>query len=285
MKKRVRIVASFLLLLLATGAYAQVDLLSGVNPNSVLTSTLIGVGSATLQDSYLSPLYYRGTGVQVLHERAYSLPRWGRGYSFQQYLKFNLASTKNPTQNNSTLGGMLTYQGGVLYRLPVESPLRLYAGAQAEATVGFIYNQRNGNNPATAKVMSNLRLTAMATYQFMIKEYPLLMRAQLSTPFAGVYFAPKFGQSYYEIFGLGNKHGIVRFGSFHNHQALNGLFTVDLPVRRATIRVGYLYDGMRTEANYISTHCSSHSFLLGYAKAFQVTEPKKRSRQLGQIYY
>ncbi|MGL5013854.1 MAG: DUF3316 domain-containing protein [Bacteroidales bacterium] len=255
------------------------------NSSSILTSTMFGVGSATIQDTYLSPLYYEGAGFQILHERVYSLPKWGEGFSFQQFLKLNIASTENPAQNNTTTGGTLSYQGGVLYKIPIDTRIKLYAGGQAEGVVGFIHNQRNGNNPATAKVMANLRISAMATYQFNIKEYPILLRASVSTPFAGVYFAPKFGQSYYEIFGLGNKHGVVKFGSFHNHTALNGLFTVDLPIKRSTIRLGYLYDGMKTEANYISTLISTHSLLIGYAKSFTVISPKRRNRDVGQIYY
>ncbi|MGL4993203.1 MAG: DUF3316 domain-containing protein [Bacteroidales bacterium] len=279
MKKPNKILLVIVMLLITIFSRAQ------ESNSSILTSTMFGIGSATIQDTYLSPLYYEGTGFQVLHERVYSLPKWGNRFSFQQFLKLNIASTQNPAQNNTTTAGTLSYQGGVLYKIPMESPIKLYAGSQAEGIVGFIHNQRNGNNPATAKAMANLRVAAMATYQLNIKQYPILIRASISTPFAGIYFAPKFGQSYYEIFGLGNKHGVVKFGSFHNHLALNSLVTIDLPIKKSTIRVGYMYDGMKTEANYISTLLSTHSLLIGYAKSFTVISPKKRNRDIGQMYY
>lgn len=58
-------------------------------------------------------------------------------------------------------------------------------------------------------------------------------------PFAGMFFGPAFGQSYYEMFEVGNLEGTIHFGSFHNQFHMNNLVTVDLPLGRGALRLGY----------------------------------------------
>ena len=101
----------------------------------------------------------------------------------------------------------------------------------------------------------------MALYQW--KE--ITLRWQLTSPFAGMFFSPEYGHSYYEIFTLGNNKGIVHFGSFHNQLALRNYFTIDIPIRNFTLRTGYLGDYLRTDVNQLNTRIISHQFVIGLA--------------------
>jgi hypothetical protein len=134
-------------------------------------------------------------------------------------------------------------------------------GGGAALSLGGIYNVRNSNNPGSLKTAVNLQLSAMALYRW----NDLTFRWQLSSPFAGMFFSPEYGHSYYEIFTLGNNRGTVHFGSFHNQLALRNYFTIDIPIRNITLRTGYLGDFYRTDVNQLVTRIITHQFVIGMA--------------------
>ena len=92
--------------------------------------------------------------------------------------------------------------------------------------------------------------------------------ARRGTPFAGVLFSPHYGQSYYEIFNLGNNSGIVKFSSFHNKLAMKNYLTVDFPISKVTMRLGYIGSWYQSDVNGIHDHIISHSFMVGFVKEF-----------------
>lgn len=59
---------------------------------------------------------------------------------------------------------------------------------EACASAGFLYNIRNSNNPATAKVKVSVGFSGMAVYNFKIGRLPLTLRYQASLPVFGVFF-------------------------------------------------------------------------------------------------
>ena len=185
----------------------------------IINSTMLELGrTGRLYDSYLSMIGYAGFNVGLSNERL-QMARWGKNKVLsQQMVSLNYASTRNEAQNGKMIMGMLHYAYGMLYtaRVPV-SGLILYGGGQAEARAGFIYNLRNSNNPATAKVDLNLSLSGIAAYTFRIKKYPITIRYQMILPFAGMFFGLLFGQSYLIMFEVGNLEGTIHSGSFHNH--------------------------------------------------------------------
>ncbi|MPN54694.1 hypothetical protein SDC9_202371 [bioreactor metagenome] len=109
----------------------------------------------------------------------------------------------------------------------------------------------------------------------------------MTTPFLGVFFSPAYGQSYYEIFSLGNGKGTVRFASFQNQLALRNYFTVDIPLNNLTIRTGYLCDFYRTDVSDITTKIVSHQFMVGVAvESLNFSGSKARnSKQIKSSYY
>ena len=143
----------------------------------------------------------------------------------------------------------------------------MLTGASARLSGGFIYNTRNSNNPVSGKGDFDLNLSAMAIYNFKIKEFPLTFRYQAEIPFAGVLFSVHKGEPYYFL-TQGGSDGIVRFSSFHNKFAMKNYFTLDIPVSNFTLRVGYLNSMYRTDVNSIKTHVLSNSFMIGFVKEF-----------------
>lgn len=254
-------------------------------PWSVNEGTLIGIGRYNLMDTYLTPGYaynYTGPGIRVMNERMKMTRLANYNISRQQIINVDLAATKNGASTATDFAGFVDYTLGYHYHLPVLPNLKILAGSSVHGMAGFIYNTRNGNNPASAKADIDLNLSALAIYNLKIKEYPLTIRYQMEIPFAGVLFSPHYGQSYYEIFNLGNSSGVVQFNSFHNKFAMKNYLTVDLPVCNFTVRLGYLNSSYRTDVNGIQSHTISHSFMIGLVKEF-ISLGGKRSRNTHQF--
>ena len=236
----------------------------------VLTSTMFDMGrTGRLYDSYLSIMNYAGWNVGLRHERLQMSRRRPARMLTRHDLSLDYTSARNKPGNGVMMMGMLGYDYGLLYtaRMPVRG-LTLYGGGQAGTRIGFIYNMRNSNNPATAKVDARLSLSGMAVYRFRIKRYPLTLRYQLSLPVAGVFFGPEFGQSYYEMFELGNRAGTVHFGSFHNQFYMDNLVSLDLPLGRGALRLGYRNSVYSTRQDYIDTRIYTNSLVIGVTTEF-----------------
>ncbi len=257
MKKTALLFSIWIGILCVTVSQENRSLILPVDP--VNQATLLGIGKAFLNDTYLSPLRYSGISISLMHDRIKGTPHFNGSLLLQQQFLIQTAITKNPTASASEYYGDLDYRLTGFYPLFAGSNLRLYGGGGWEASLGGIYNVRNSNNPGSLKVSTNFNLSAMAIYNWKIFTF----RWQLSTPFAGMFFSPEYGHSYYEIFTLGNNKGTVHFGSFHNQQALRNYFSVDVPVHNITLRAAYLGDYYNTNVNELVTRIVSHQFMIG----------------------
>lgn len=257
MKKTALLFSIWIGILCVTVSQENRSLILPVDP--VNQATLLGIGKAFLNDTYLSPLRYSGISISLMHDRIKGTPHFNGNLLLQQQFLIQTAITKNPTASASEYYGDLDYRLTGFYPLFAGSNLRLYGGGGWEASLGGIYNVRNSNNPGSLKVSTNFNLSAMAIYNWKIFTF----RWQLSTPFAGMFFSPEYGHSYYEIFTLGNNKGTVHFGSFHNQQALRNYFSVDVPVHNVTLRAAYLGDYYNTDVNELVTRIVSHQFMIG----------------------
>ena len=236
----------------------------------------------------MEDMKYTGPGIHIMNERMKMVRLARHHVSRQQIVNVELAATENAAATATDFAGFANYALGYHYHLPQQLPdLKLLVGGFVHGMAGFIYNTRNGNNPASAKADIDLNLSAMAIYQLHIKNYPLTLRYQLSLPFAGILFSPHYGQSYYEIFNLGNASGVVQFNSFHNKFTLRHYITVDFPIRNITMRAGFLGNAYRTDVNGIQSHIISRSFMIGFVKEFITFKGKrlKNPHQYKSAFY
>lgn len=92
---------------------------------------------------------------------------------------------------------------------------------------------RNVNNVASGNVSLNLLATLSLSYDApLTPNFRLGASYSLETPFIGCRFAPRYGESYYEIYlRLPDLSHNVAFTSFHNHQALAGNLRINLTFR------------------------------------------------------
>lgn len=234
-------------------------------------ATLFGIGRVNHLDTYLSPLEYQGPQVTYLHETFRPLQR-NEHVVFQTTTQGDFSYTHNQAETAHDMGGSIRYDfgWGRRWRDILWKGLDLTAMGMAGGDVGFLYNNRNGNNPAQAR--ANLRLTAAlrADYRFKIRKQTLAFHYQAHLPLAGTAFSPQYGQSYYDLFDRGHYDHNIRFAHPGNALSLRQQFTLDLPVRHATLCLGYLSDLRQQKVNGLKQHQYGRAFVIGYVREISI---------------
>lgn len=241
----------------------------------ITRATLYGAGFTNVFDTYLSPQEYRGIDFRIVRESMRMTRLLNDHVSLQTLFQADLGYTHNKVDNNNTLSALANWNYGLHYHFPLTGNFKLLAGGVGDFNGGFVYNLRNGNNPAQARTYVNLAASGMAVWKLRVKGRPITLRYQLNLPLMGVMFMPNYGQSYYEIFTLGHWDGVVRFTSLHNQPSLRQMLTADFPVGRARMRLAYLWDTQQAKVNEIKTHTYSHVFMVGFVKELYLFSNKK----------
>jgi len=237
--------------------------------NNTITAS---IGSANMYDTYLSPLEYKGSSLRLNYEQMRRTTWFNYRFYKQQVFDIELAKGDNPAKNVSEYWLLANYRIGGHYSLYKTDVFRLGAGGLWDINGGVLYNGRNGNNPATARAYTNLNLSVIASYKLPW----FAVRWQIDTPFMGMLFSPRYGQSYYEL-SLGNTVNVVNFASLHNQRTLRNYVTVDVPIHKYTIRVGYLGSWYQTKVHNIQTHHYTNSFIIGFPIE-GVKRPKEKAK-------
>lgn len=234
---------------------------------------LVGIGRLRQQDTYLSPLHYRGPQLTFVRETFHPTRRCQQRIVFQSYLQGAFSYTENKPGTANEWGGRLGYNAGWHYQWTPLSGLRLMAGALVGTRLGIVYNDQGGNNPAQGRAAIDVSASVLASYHFRLGRKTLGVRYQALLPLAGCMFSPQYGQSYYELSEGNRDHNIV-FTQPFCAPSLWQLLSIDIPFRRYTLRTGYLSDIRQSHVNGIKSHDISRSFMLGFVKRFSLLSPK-----------
>jgi len=258
----------FCLLAFSTPAWSQDS--NEKSPKIITRSTMLGFGSTNILDTYLSAEHFNGGGFSFITtiERQRPENRWSTLMAHEA----NLSSAKDRTESREELEGAYNFYWGKLYSWHLlDDHLKLQAGGLVNASLGFIYNTSNGNNPAQARAHLNVMPTSVATYQFNLWHKTFTARYELALPLCGIMFSPNYGQSYYEIFSLGNyDHNIVPT-TFVSAPEWRHMLTLDIRLwRSATLRIGYLGNMQQSKVNDLRQHIYSHRLLIGFTKQFSI---------------
>ena len=253
------IISHLLFILFPLRAFAQ----EGCN---VTRATVFYGGFASQQDTYLTPLLYKGYQLSMLHEDLRATSIWKGHVSGQSLVQLDITSTKSASGKGRYLGGRLHYDYALHYNWLLNDHWRLMAGPQLGATLGVLYNARNSNNPAQAIANAHLNASAAAIFRFPFCRREAAVRYQTDFQLFGVMFSPNYGQSYYEIFSLAQPdHNVIATLPWKALRWRNQL-TMDIPLRRSSIRYGLFLD---TQSSHVNSLIQSHltaGFMLGWVR-------------------
>lgn len=257
----------FLLLLalaLALPLQAQEDSLQA--NRYVMRSTLYGVGFTNVLDTYLSIMEYVGPEIRFMRENMRMTKLMDGKVSSQSLFQAHVSLLETKAGHGEEIAGLVNWNYALHYQFRLNEKLKILAGPMLDMNGGVIYNTRNSNNPAQAKAYINLAASGMVIYRFRIGDYPMVARYQANLPLMGVMFSPEYGQSYYEIFSLNTGGKNVLFTSLHNQPSLRQLLTLDFPIGKVNLRVGYICDIQQAKVNNLKSHQWSHAFMIGFVK-------------------
>ncbi|MBQ9555510.1 MAG: DUF3316 domain-containing protein [Muribaculaceae bacterium] len=246
-----------LLLALATivGAAAQ----DGDTRRSVLT---VEAGYGSVHDSYLTPITYDGLdlGLSLEHTHWVKSGRWlwqlgvGADYNY----------VENPAQNNDLhkLMGDLSFNMQRCWRGVITPRLNFSVGPMAQVRAGIVYDAVNSNNPVTVRAHVNAGAAGMAWWETRLGRKPVTLRYQLQLPVAGVFFAPEYDESYYEIY-LGNRRNLAHLGWWGNRLDMSHYLGADLRLGKTILRLGYRTRLEHWTVNHLHVHDVTHAVVLG----------------------
>ncbi len=258
--KKLRILTALLLLSLVFRVQPAVHAQEVSRPVTQIYRLEIGGGRA--YSSYLSPLGYSGKALSATGE-------WSKATQWNpenMIMEFNGGGTMldlvNPAHTASMIGLDMFFDWGLQWRKRLPYNLQVSAGGAVEINGGVLYLPRNGNNPANALFRAGIDAKGSVSWKTKIKSLPIVVRDQVSVPTIGAFFAPQYGETYYEIY-LGNHSGLAHFGWWGNNFGINNHLAVMLDFGRTAMEVGYRYEYRSYWANQINTHLSRHSFTIG----------------------
>lgn len=224
------------------------------------------IGSSHIADTYLSPITYRGWSAAFAYERMQAMKFDPERWVMQLDARAEIDRGRNHADNATTWRLDLSAKWGMMRRWSdiLIPKLTLAVGGSTGIGGGCIYNSRNGNNPASAKLAWTVNLTGFAAYNLRIGHLKTTLRYQPTLPLLGAFFAPDYDELYYEIY-LGNHSGLAHFAWPGNRFEMTNLLTADFHLGNTVVRVGYRNLVYSSEINHLVTNVTTHSFLFGLA--------------------
>ena len=229
-----------------------------------ISSYTAEVGSASILDTYLTPIRYSGINTRIAYEglraMGFSPDRW----IMQGAAALEYANVQNPAGNHTMHSLMLDVKWGMMRRWHnVLTPrLTLHLGGSPQLRGGVIYNAYNSNNPVSAKIRFSLDLTAMASYHLNIGRLPVTLRYQATMPTIGAFFSLDYGEAFYEVY-LGNTKGLVNVGWWGNRFDMENLVTANMHLGKSVLRIGYRNLIETSWVHNLNTQIFTQGFVIG----------------------
>ena len=252
-------------MLLPSAAVAQHCAHEAINPYRVVQrSTLHGVSLLNTLDTYLSGYSHKGAGYHVQHETLRRAHTGSYNWIFQTRTDATLGIATQHSNSQILVIASRCWSG--YHPFTINRHLKILAGAQIKAEGGALYTPAYSNNPVSAKISATVGASVAAIYAFSIGEKECRAHYTMDLPLTGAMFAPEYGQSYYEIFGLGHTKGIIHISTPLNAPSMVHTFSIDIPTRKSTLRISYTADIFQSDINHLRTHIYNHSFSVGYVR-------------------
>lgn len=240
----------------------------------VMSAYMVEGDGSHLADTYLTPLKYDGWGVALRYERMQAMKFNPDRWVMRLTAGIEADHTENPARNATMWYWGLDLSWGMMHRWSLPHGLTVAGGGSTSLDLGCLYNSRNGNNPASAKAAWTVNVTGYVSWNLNLWWLPVTLRYQPTIPVTGVFFAPDYGELYYEIY-LGNHSGLAHAAWWGNYFMVENLLTADLHFGNTSLRVGYRGRILSTQVNDITTRMITNNFVLGVSGEWISVSPRK----------
>lgn len=228
----------------------------------VTSAYTVEFGSATLRDTYLTPLKYDGITAAFNYERAQAMKFNPERWVMRLNLSVGIDYTENPARNATMWGTGIKAQWDMTYRWQLPHNLTVGAGPGTGINAGVLYSTRNQNNPAAAKVSWTVNATGYVCWNTRIRNTPVTLRYQPTLPLTGIFFSQEYDELYYEIY-LGNRRNLMHPAWWGNYFTMDNAVTADFKFGGTWLRLGYHNTVVSTKVSNITTRMCNHSFVVG----------------------
>jgi len=223
---------------------------------------MLDAGYASIHDSYLTPITYNGLDLGLSIEAT----RWVNHYRWLWQL--GVTADYNYVENNAQNNNLHKVMGDIAFSMQhawegvLHPRLGFSVGPMAQVRAGIVYDAVNSNNPVTVRAHANLGAAGMAWLNTRLGRKPITLRYQVQLPVAGVFFAPDYDESYYEIY-LGNHKNLAHLGWWGNRFDMTNYLGADLPLGKVMLRFGYRNRLEHWTVNNLHVHDVTYSLVLG----------------------
>ena len=240
----------------------------------VTSSYTYEIGGATLANTYLTPLKYKGWDMALNYERMQAMKFNPEKWVMRLTAGIDLNRTDNPAKNATMWRLVADFSWGMTYRFKLPHNITLAGGGSTSLDLGCVYNARNGNNPVAVEAAWTVNLTGYASWNVKIGRLPVTLRYQPTIPLTGVFFSPDYGELFYEIY-LGNHSGLAHCAWWGNYFRMENLVTADMHLGATSLRVGFRNNILSTSINDITTRTITYSAVIGVTTEWISLNPRK----------
>ncbi len=225
---------------------------------------MFDVGYASIHDSYLTPITYDGVdltlGYETVRATHFSPDKWL--WQFQASVDYNYVENNAKNNDLNKLLGDISFDMQRRWRGVLTPHLDLSAGPMTQLRAGIIHNAANSNNPVSVRAHWNVGIAGMAAWNTHLGRKPVTLLYQAQLPVLGVFFAPEYDESYYEIY-LGNHRNLAHLGWWGNRFDMTNYLGADFNMGKTVLRIGYRNRLEHWTVNNLKVHDFSHSLVLG----------------------
>ena len=274
-----RLLLSILCVMLSAMAFAQ-DEPTTLRP--VTSSYTYEIGGATLANTYLTPLKYKGWDMALNYERMQAMKFNPEKWVMRLTAGIDLNRTDNPAKNATMWRLVADFSWGMTYRFKLPHNITLAGGGSTSLDLGCVYNARNGNNPVAVEAAWTVNLTGYASWNVKIGRLPVTLRYQPTIPLTGVFFSPDYGELFYEIY-LGNHSGLAHCAWWGNYFRMENLVTADMHLGATSLRGGFRNNILSTSINDITTRTITYSAVIGVTTEWISLNPSRKADNNARI--
>ncbi len=233
------------------------------------------VGGAQLVDTYLTPLKYDGWSTSLSYDRWQAMKFSPEKWVMRLHADAEVDNAENPARNATMWYWGADFSWSMLRRWSVPAGVKLGFGGKTTLDLGCLYNERNGNNPASVKAAWTVDLTGFAAKRFMLKKLPIDVRYTTSLPVVGAFFSPDYGELYYEIY-MGNHNGLAHCAYPGNYFSWDNNVSLDFHFGNTILRIGYHGKILSTKVNDLTSRITTNAFVIGIGGDWVSMSPTKK---------